>query len=104
MVETCIAHFEISLYAIDRKGQCGLLRERISGTSSLPQALLLNGYSKTQCIDLEPSWSDILRLRLMHYRTRVTTYETIERFGDIQQLVDEYELVFNVEFSDTNQA
>lgn len=95
-----VAHYDIRLYRLDHQGRRSSLIQQESGHGELPRAFLLDGYSETQCIDLDPGWADVLSHRIELYRTHVATYETIEKFGETQQLVNEYELVFEVKFAD----
>jgi len=62
------------------------------------QVICLDGFSRTLTIDLEDYWNLMTVARNTDFSTPVTTYETIVKFGQTQQLVDHYQLVLHIEY------
>lgn len=73
--------------------------DRAEGTGELQQALIADGYSRAIAVDLVPHWEAVLKDGLADYRADVTTFETIEKFGDTMQLKETYTVVIRVEFA-----
>lgn len=97
-MEPVVTQYVVKLYHVDSDGQRSSLKLEQQGHDDLPEALMIDGFSRTLSIDLESYWKEIVSQRLEHYQTPVSTYETIVKFGDTQQLVNDYELVFDVTF------
>ena len=91
--------YEIKLHSLDDQGSLGKVKHHEQGTTEPPEAIIIDGFSEDKYIDLREYWTEILADQLEEYQTDVTTYETIIKFGETQQLVDEYRLVIKVSYS-----
>jgi hypothetical protein len=58
----------------------------------LPQGFVLERYSSDHFVSLEEHWQTILDRKIAHFKTSLTLYETIIKFGNTRQLVNDYEL------------
>lgn len=94
-----IKSYDIKLFSLGPDGEHTSLKYHDAGVSAPPEAITLDGFSQDICIDLSAYWADILQQRLEHLHTQITTRETIIKFGDTQQLLDEYEIIFETAFS-----
>lgn len=90
--------YEIILYYLDSEEQRGKVVLRKQGSSELPEYLVVDGFSKDCFIDLSEYWDEIINDECEHYSTDLTTYETIVKFGDTMQLVNNYQIVFNLTY------
>ena len=95
---TTLAHYDIRLYRLDSHGQRGACVLHEQGSGEPPPAISIDGFSRTLSIDLADYWTEIVERRLEHARARTSTYETIVKFGETSQLVNEYELLIETEF------
>ena len=91
-------HYEIKLYRLCEDGTLGRLSYHDHGEESPPGAIVLDGFSQNQCIDLEPYWSEILDKHIEEFQTDITVRETIIKFGDTMQLVDHYRLLISISY------
>ncbi len=90
--------FEVTLYALDSEGRRGKVAFHKKGKSQVPESIVLDGYSKDLHVDLEGYWDEIFENQREEYQTNISTYETIVKFGDTMQLVDDYQLVFKLKY------
>ena len=93
-----LAHYDIRLYRLDSHGQRGACVLHEQGDGEPPQAISVDGFSRTLTIDLAGYWPQIVENRLEHSHARTATYETIVKFGETSQLVTEYEIFIEAEF------
>lgn len=80
-------------------GNLGKIKYHDQGTTEPPEAIIIDGFSEDRYIDLREHWVEIIADKLEEYQTDISTYETIIKFGETQQLVNEYKLVVKVTFS-----
>ncbi|MCK4502455.1 MAG: hypothetical protein KAU22_05425 [Desulfuromonadales bacterium] len=90
--------YDIKLHCLDHEGNLGKVKYHDQGTAEPPEAIIIEGFSEARYIDLRGYWTEILAAQIEEYRTAITTRETIIKFGDTVQLVDEYELVMQVTY------
>lgn len=90
--------YEITLYNLDPEGQLGSvkLQKQVQGEEELPEHITVDGFSKNIAIDLGEHWDVFLDDDFEEYSAKVTTYETIVKFGETQQLVNDYQLVLKI--------
>ncbi len=93
-----MSHYEIKLYGLCADGTLGRLQYQDHGKSAPPEAIILDGFSQSQCIDLEPYWTEVLGKHIEEFQTDVTVRETIIKFGDTMQLVDHYRLLISISY------
>jgi len=62
------------------------------------QVICLDGFSRTLTIDLEDYWNMMTVARNTDFSTPATTYETIVKFGQTQQIVDHYQLDLYIDY------
>ena len=93
-----IKNYEIKLYCLDSEGNSGKEKYHDKGISDPPQAIIIDGFSEDIYIDLREYWSEILEDQIEEYHTDITTRETIIKFGDTVQLIDEYRLEMQVTY------
>ncbi len=90
--------FEITLYELDPEGQRSKVILHKQGHSEPPKQLVVDGFSQDRYIDLSGYWDEILEDRRKQYCTDLTTHETIVKFGETMQLMNRYQLVFNLTY------
>ncbi|MCP3670267.1 MAG: hypothetical protein GY814_07515 [Gammaproteobacteria bacterium] len=98
-VPLAIKNYEINLYTRDQKGQQGTVKYHDHGATEPPTAIIVDGFSEDRYIDLRPYWQKIIEHQIDEFKTEITTYETIIKYGDTQQLVDDYLIVIKTVFS-----
>ena len=89
--------FSISLYRLDGDKQSTTAVYQYNGREP-EQVISLDGFSRTLTIDLDDHWAKMIENQNTDFATPVTTYETIVKFGQTQQLVDHYQLVLHIEY------
>ncbi|MBU0654634.1 MAG: hypothetical protein KJ914_05800 [Gammaproteobacteria bacterium] len=94
-----LQHYDLRLYNLGSDNQRGALKAHEHSPGEPPQTLTLDGFSRSLCIDLSPYWAEILQNQLEHYQAHTATYETIVKFGEALQLINEYEIVFDLKYS-----
>lgn len=94
-----IKSYDLKLYYLDDDGNPAKTKYHDQGTTEPPEAIIIDGFSEDRYIDLREYWSEIIENHIEEYQTDITIYETIIKFGETQQLVDEYRLVINVSYS-----
>ena len=92
-------NYDLKLCYLDDDGNPGKIKYHEQGTTEPPEAIIIDGFSEDRYIDLRNYWTEILEDKIAEFHTDITTYETIIKFGDTQQLVNEYKLVIKVIFS-----
>lgn len=90
------AGYEITLYELKSEGKRGAVKHQEEGGEELPEGISIDGFSRTLFIDLNEYWDDMLENELDDYSAKVTTYETIVKFGETKQLVDNYQIVLKL--------
>ena len=90
--------YDIKLHCLDPEGNPGKVKYHDQGTVEPPEAIIIDGFSEDRYIDLRGYWAEILEDQIEEYRAAITTRETIIKFGDTVQLVDEYELVMRITY------
>jgi len=95
---TIIKSYDLKLCYFDADGNLGKIKYHDQGATKTPEAIIIDGFSEDRYIDLRNYWAEILEDKIAEFQTDITTYETIIKFGDTQQLVDEYRLVIKVSF------
>jgi hypothetical protein len=90
------AGYEITLYKLDSEGQRGFVELQEQGGEDLPGSIVVDGFSKDTVIDLNEYWDVMLNGDLGEYITNVTTYETIIKFGEPMQLINNYQIVLKL--------
>lgn len=95
-----ISHYDVKLYNLCEDETLGRLSFHEQGEDSPPEAIILDGFSQNQCIDLNPYWTEISEKQLEEFQTDITVRETIIKFGDTMQLVDHYRLQIIVDYQD----
>ena len=95
-----ISHYDVKLYNLCEDGTLGRLSFHEQGEDSPPEAIILDGFSQNQCIDLDPYWAEILNEYIEDFQTDITVRETIIKFGETMQLVDHYRLQIIVDYQD----
>ncbi len=91
--------YDIKLHYLDDQGSLGKVKHHEQGTTEPPEAIIIDGFSEDRHIDLREYWIEILADQIEEYQTDITAYETIIKFAEIQQLVDEYRIVITVTYS-----
>lgn len=89
--------YEITLYDLDSEGHCASIKLQEQGEKELPEHITVDGFSRDIAIDLSEHWDVFLDDEdIEEYSAKVTTYETIVKFGETKQLVNDYQLVLKI--------
>jgi len=97
MPENSTIHsYGISLHTLGDDGRAGMLVFEQHGDGAPPEVMTIDGYSHSIAIPLDAYWEDIQQQRLEHFRTQLTIRETIVKFGETRQLVDDCLLAIDV--------
>jgi hypothetical protein len=96
--ELPVGHFDVRLFTVAQDGGRKHLYYELRGGPPLPEGFFLDGYSHDHFVSLEEHWGHILEQRLRRFTTSITLYETIVKFGETQQLVQNYELEIETSF------
>ena len=97
-----IQHFHVQLFKRHTDGKTSpyaTFDEQGDSTTPLPQYIVIDGYSHDHIIELQPYWDKLISQGMRDYETTVTVRETIIKFGDTMQLVDDYILKFNITYA-----
>jgi len=86
----------VELLSLDDAGRSVGRKFHAEGEGEPPQWIILDGFSQDQSVDLRPYWERMRRQRLENLTSELTVRETIVKFGDTQQLVDDYRLVLRL--------
>jgi len=93
-----VRYFDVRLFCVDDSGERGGLYYQLRGGPPLPEGFVLDGYSSDHFVSLEEHWQTIVNRKIAHFKTSLTLYETIIKFGDTMQLVNDYELEIDTHF------
>lgn len=91
--------YDIKLHYLDAQGSLGKVKHHEQGTEEPPEAISIDGFSEDRYIDLRGYWVEILADQIERFQTDITTYETIIKFGETQQLINKYRLIIKVTYS-----
>lgn len=94
-----VTQFEIAVY----KHQAN--RERLvykmAGSGSEWQEsidIYVSGFNQDSFLDLENEWNYIIKKQLNEYKTNVSVYETIRKFGDTIQVKTDFNVYLKVKY------
>jgi len=88
--------YKIELLRRNSEGRTAGVSFSTSGSRPFPEAIYVDGYSRDHAISLLDYWPVIEQDGLGYFETPITIRETIIKFGETQQLVDDYLLRINV--------
>nr|WP_319512756.1 hypothetical protein [uncultured Cohaesibacter sp.] len=86
--------YEISLRPISETGKRGREIRHYSGPSPLSEGFSIDGFNQDHYIAFDEYAEVLADKKRDHMSIPVTLYETIEKFGELQQLTYRYELEF----------
>nr|WP_321457987.1 hypothetical protein [uncultured Cohaesibacter sp.] len=90
--ETHEQWFEISLYRSSESGKRGKEIRHYSGPPPIPEGFWVDGFNHDHFIAFDEFSEGLTKKKCGHMSVPVTLYETIEKFGELQQLTYRYEL------------
>ena len=105
-MSTPIQHFHVQLFQRHSDGKTNpyaTFDEQGDSEAPLPQYIVVDGFSHDHIIELKPYWDKLISQGMQNYETTVTVRETIIKFGDTMQLVDDYILKFNITYAVKNE-
>lgn len=82
--------YKIELIHLSHEGKQVGMTFSDAGNNPPPQLIAVDGFSANHAIDLMGYWSAMEQNQLEQFETTVTLRETIVKFGETQQLVDNY--------------
>ncbi len=100
-----IQHFQVQLFKCHANGKTSpyaTFDEQGDSTTPLPQYIVVDGFSHDHVIELQPYWDKLISQDLRDYETTVTVRETIIKFGDTMQLLDDYTLKLHITYTGKN--
>ena len=100
-----IKHFHVQLFKRHSDGKTSpyaTFDKQGDSETPLPQYIVVDGFSHDHFIELKPYWDKLTSQGMRNYETTVTVRETIIKFGDTMQLVDDYTLKFNMTYATKN--
>jgi len=101
-----IQHFHVQLFKRHTDGKnnpYATFDEQGDSTTPLPQYIVVDGYSHDHIVELKPYWDKLIDQGMQNYETTVTVRETVIKFGDTMQLIDDYTLKFNITYTVKNE-
>jgi hypothetical protein len=84
--------YSIVLRYLSPDGRPGGIKYQEEGAETPPTAIIIDGFSSDQAIDLREYWERLANDDICYLEVPITIRETIIKFGETQQLVDNYML------------
>ena len=91
-------HHSIQLIRMNQDGTPGAIKYSEEGEGDPPEVIFIDGFERDQAIDLRAFRGHIQQAGLELFEAPITIRETIFKFGETQQLVDDYLLRIEVSY------
>ena len=88
--------YRVELYSQKASTENDTPLEILDGVGALPETLFLDGFTSVREIDLRPHWKVMHKENMHHHLALCDTFETFEKFGEVMQQKNTYQLLLEI--------